>query len=144
MQEIHQLLLPYEQEPDIFHDNKSNPETFMKTFFISLFIISFLGCDRLNEKTAAELASAIANKECLKLYTKELFSPDSYKAVFAEGKWSWGKIDPAGINGYSADVSFDMNGNNQKVTICFSTDINNTDMNSKPEIERMQKELDQH
>jgi hypothetical protein len=39
-----------------------------------------------------------------------------------DGRWEWGRYDPAGPAGFSAEVSFDKKGKNERVRINWSTD----------------------
>ncbi len=97
-------------------------------FFVALYILR--GCapsekcvpSELNAEKAIKLASKLGNEECEKMYNRRPFSPDSYKATFEKGRWRWGHFDPAGIHGYSAEVSFAKNGASPKVEVFFSSD----------------------
>jgi hypothetical protein len=64
----------------------------------------------------------LANEKCLVEFGKEPFEIRHYSAQYLEGRWHWGKHDPAGIDGYSAMVSFDERGREPKAEIIFSTD----------------------
>ena len=71
---------------------------------------------------AAAFASKLANGKCQKSFGKSPFLPDSYSAELIGLKWRWGKIEHPGINGYSAEVEFNMDGSEQKVRTIFHTD----------------------
>jgi iron complex transport system substrate-binding protein len=78
--------------------------------------------EMLNEKTVCKLASDLANQECERIYGSCPFLPEHYKAEFSGERWQWGHMDPAGIKGYSAEVSFKKDGTDKKVQVFFSTD----------------------
>ena len=77
---------------------------------------------KLSPRGAAKFAAKLANRECEELYKRKPFSPKSYKAIFRENRWHWGKFDPAGIHGYSAEVSFKKDGSDPRVDVFFSSD----------------------
>ena len=67
-------------------------------------------------------AAQLANNECEKQFHKRPFSPWTYPLSFHNGRLQWGRLDPAGIGGYSAEVSFQPPGFDSKVQIYFSSD----------------------
>jgi len=71
---------------------------------------------------AAEFASKLANEKCQMSFGKSPFAPDSYSAKFIESRWCWGKIEPPGIGGYSAEVEFNKDGSERKVRTVLHTD----------------------
>ena len=79
---------------------------------------------RLDEKQAAQLASRLANQKCQECFERRPFSPADYSAAVKQNRWTWGVLDPAGINGYSARVAFDLDGGNPEVEVFLSTDQN--------------------
>lgn len=81
-----------------------------------------MGCSvlrNLNEKTASQLSTDLANQECEKIYGEQPFLPEHYKVTFSDGRWRWGYMDPSGVDGYSAEVSFRKDGTDKKVQIFF-------------------------
>ena len=71
---------------------------------------------------AARLAAALANEKCRKQWRQEPFYRDLYTAEFRAGRWYWGEYDPAGPDGFSAEVSFRRDGSDPRIQINFSTD----------------------
>ena len=88
----------------------------------------------LTQKQAATLASKIANKKFQKDFNMSPFTPESYKAELVDNKWNWGKISFAGINGCSANVTFNKDGSNENVKVAYHTDIlkNEVDPQKEP------------
>ncbi|MDD5528830.1 MAG: ABC transporter substrate-binding protein [bacterium] len=84
----------------------------------------------LNEKTACQLATDLANQECERIYGTRPFLSEHYKATFFGERWQWGQMDAAGIKGYSAEVSFKKDGTDKKVQVFFSTDRLNRTKNT--------------
>jgi hypothetical protein len=76
----------------------------------------------INEEQAAELAAKLANEKFQKDFHRSPFRPESYKAELIDSRWRWGKIDPIGINGCSANVEFNEDGSDKKVKVSFFTD----------------------
>jgi hypothetical protein len=68
------------------------------------------------------LAVALANAECKAKFATEPFDITSYPIGFIDGRWQWGRLDPAGYDGFSARVSFDTEGQNRRVEVFLSTD----------------------
>ncbi len=85
---------------------------------------------------AAEFASKLANEKCQISFGKSPFAPDSYSAQFTGSRWCWGKIEPPGIGGYSAEVEFNTDGSDQKVRTVLHTDgmriYRNSDISDVP------------
>lgn len=71
----------------------------------------------LTSAAAAELAAKLANEECARVFKARPFSANDFVAEAREGRWSWGRIDPAGPGGFSAVVSFDLAGNGAEVKV---------------------------
>ena len=71
---------------------------------------------------AAEFAAKLANEKCQTSFGKAPFISDSYSAELIGSKWQWGKIEPPGIHGYSAEVEFNADGSEQKVRTILHTD----------------------
>ena len=76
----------------------------------------------LTEREAAALGARIANAKCDSRFGEQPFKAEHYAAWFNNGRWHWGEYDPAGIDGYSAKVSFDEDGGDRKCEVYFSTD----------------------
>ena len=93
-----------------------------------LFALGCLGArqgghsESLSETQALELAVALANEECKARFSAEPFDASSYRIKFVDGRWQWGKLDPAGPGGFSAIVSFDVSGRRRIVEVFLSTD----------------------
>ncbi len=77
---------------------------------------------QLSADKASALAARLANDECEKFYKRRPFSPDAYKPVLRGNRWRWGEMHPAGICGYSTEVSFKTDGSDAKVEVFFSSD----------------------
>lgn len=78
----------------------------------------------LDEKAAIKLAVDLANKECERIYKEQPFLPEHYKLEFSDGRWKWGFLDPMGVKGYSAKVSFNKDGSGKEIQVFLSTDSN--------------------
>lgn len=74
------------------------------------------------QEQAAEFASKLANEKCKKTFGKSPFVPDSYVAELLDSRWNWGRIEPPGIHGYSAEIGFNMDGSDPKVRVVLHTD----------------------
>jgi hypothetical protein len=101
----------------------------MKSTTIATGIIMIVGAvhaKKLDSTQAKILASDLANKKCDSLFHARPFNPDDYKAEFKDGTWIWGKIDPSGKNGYSAEVRFKKNGKNPLVKVVLTNDEDET------------------
>ena len=75
-----------------------------------------------SQEQAAAHAAELANEKCQKEFGESPFTPGSYEAELVDSKWHWGKIEPKGINGYSAKVEFCKDGSDENVKVAFSTD----------------------
>ena len=99
---------------------------FLITISLSSTIILYAnnGTDKnvLTQEQAATLASKIANEKFQKDFGLSPFTPESYTAELVDNKWHWGKISPAGINGCSAQVTFDKDGSDENVKIAYHVD----------------------
>ncbi|MDP2897255.1 MAG: hypothetical protein Q8Q12_12000 [bacterium] len=101
----------------------------MKTIVVIVLVV-MRGCvplepfggKRIPPEEAAKAAASLANDECEEHYKRRPFSPENYEPVFRDNRWRWGKFDPAGIHGYSAEVSFKKDGSHPKVEVFFSSD----------------------
>ena len=74
------------------------------------------------QEQAAEFASELANEKCKESFGKSPFAPDSYVAKLSGSRWSWGKIELPGIDGFSAEIGFNMDGSEQKVRVVLHND----------------------
>lgn len=77
----------------------------------------------LTNRQAAELAADLANEECERLYGSRPFAHDDHVAAIKDGRWHWGRLDPAGHAGLSAEVTFNVDGSHPEATVYFSLDI---------------------
>jgi hypothetical protein len=77
----------------------------------------------LSPTAAAELAAKLANEECERLYNKRPFMATQYAAVLEDDLYHWGRLDPGGPSGLSAEVTFRKNGSQPDVQVYFSTDL---------------------
>jgi len=106
---------------------------FLILFFgVAICLFSFLSQSTLNaedrdintqittQEQAAEFASKLANEKCKESFDKSPFTPDSYVAQLSDSRWSWGDIEPMGINGFSAEIGFNMDGSDQKARVAFN------------------------
>jgi hypothetical protein len=97
---------------------------------LSLIALTLMGCagshrghgDALGEQEALALAVSLANDACQTRYHRAPFEAGTYSIDFADGRWRWGRLDPAGPRGYSATVSFDAQGGDRQVEVYLSTD----------------------
>lgn len=103
-----------------------------RAFILILLCMIVLDCHGLRIDTsngtlskgdALHLAVELANAECMRQYSIAPFDSTSYVIEFREQRWYWGRVDVAGINGYSAKVSFDKKGRDRRIEIFFSTDV---------------------
>lgn len=62
---------------------------------------------------------ALANEKCMREFGREPFRT-GYFPVSREGtRWLWGWLDPAGGQGYTAQVAFQADGSKPEVSISF-------------------------
>ncbi len=76
----------------------------------------------ISPEEAAKLAAQLANDKFQEAYGYSPFKPESYTATFVKSRWYWGKIDPAGIGGCSAEVELNRDGSGKRVRVAFHTD----------------------
>jgi hypothetical protein len=95
-------------------------------------ILVFSGCQAQRQKAgerelsrsdALALAVSLANEECARKYETAPFDVSSYPIEYLDDRWQWGAVDPHGVHGYSALVSFDGRGGSRSVEVFFSTDV---------------------
>ncbi len=77
----------------------------------------------LSASQAAERAAKLANDECWRLFKRRPFEPGQHPAVLENGEYRWGGLDPGGPGGFSALVTFRLDGSEPKVEVYFSTDL---------------------
>ena len=103
----------------------------MRKIIVIIMIVLVSGClgmskqksaPPLSQTQALNLAVSLANEKCLSQFKETPFDTASYTIVLKEDRWSWGGLDLAGINGYSAQVMFDAWGGNQNVEVFLSID----------------------
>ena len=71
----------------------------------------------LNSVQASWLACYYANCHVERHRGLRPFKPDTFKIVRTEDKWVWGEYDPMGVKGYSAIVSFNLDGTDLEMTV---------------------------
>ena len=77
---------------------------------------------KLTADQANELAVKLANEECKTKFKSEPFDANSYKPMLDNTIWTWGQLEPAGMQGYSAIATFDAYGNKRTVQVAFASD----------------------
>ncbi len=92
---------------------------------------------------AAKLAAKLANDEFQRAYGYRPFKPESYTARFAEPRWYWGKIDPAGTGGCSAKVDFDEDGSGKSVEVAFHTDTVDTEKIMTDRVKKLKEDMEE-
>src|SRR5690349_21099262 len=55
-------------------------------------------------------AAELANDRCEKEFGVRPFEADTFKLLLADDRYEWGRLDPIGVRGYSARVSFNREG----------------------------------
>jgi hypothetical protein len=92
--------------------------------FVAL-VTSPLACRpsaHLSSDEAADLAAKLANDECERRYERRPFAPSEYPIAFVGDQFRWGRLDPGGEGGFSAEVSFGPTGRDHEVKCYWSTD----------------------
>jgi hypothetical protein len=77
----------------------------------------------LSSEEAASLAAKLANDACDRLYKRRPFTSAQYPIDFVGDRFRWGRLDPGGEGGFSAEVSFGPRGGDPKVKCYWSTDM---------------------
>jgi hypothetical protein len=98
----------------------------------------------LTRSEAIQLSAKLANSKCQERFGKAPFDTSSFAIEIKDGRWHWGRMDVYGVNGYSAEVSFDVNGKNDTVQVYLSNDgLRQEKRKDIPpeEMERIKKEL---
>ena len=67
---------------------------------------------------------ALANDKCQQVFGQRPFATGQFQVALVENRWQWGRRDPAGVNGYSATVSFRPDRSDAQVEVFFSLDDN--------------------
>jgi len=81
-----------------------------------------VGERKLTMVEAAFRAASIANDSCAAAYGSRPFMWQNFEAVEADGEWAWGKLDVAGIRGYSTVVRMKKDGTQARSKVYFSAD----------------------
>lgn len=85
----------------------------------------------------SEHAAQLANDKCEQEFGLRPFQADTFKLSFAEDRdrYEWGRLDPVGVNGYSARVSFNREGRDALVSVYWSVDsLSDFEVNGYSEI----------
>jgi len=77
----------------------------------------------LSASEAADLAARLANDACHRLYQRRPFKAEQHVAVLQGGEYRWGRLDEGAPGGYSALVTFRVDGSNPNVEVYLSTDV---------------------
>ena len=78
------------------------------------------GPQRIQDASLAERkAVELANAKCMHDFGREPFHTGYFTAVWSGDKWLWGWLDPAGGQGYTAQVSFKADGTDPEVALSF-------------------------
>lgn len=76
----------------------------------------------LSASKASALAARLANDECDRLYGERPFSAEHFPVKLLNDRYESGRLDLAGVSGYSAEVAFGRDGTDREVRVYFSTD----------------------
>lgn len=87
----------------------------------------------IDKEQAAQLAASLANDECEVKFGDRPFKAEHFEAVYRDGRWHWGEFDPAGVHGYSAEVSFDRYGELWMMEVFYSVDTADTRVTIEPD-----------
>jgi hypothetical protein len=87
----------------------------------ALWVFGCAGTHYIESTAEAEAkAVAMANEKCMREFGREPFRT-GYFPVSREGsRWLWGWLDPAGGQGYTAQVSFLADGSKPEVALSFA------------------------
>ena len=80
------------------------------------------GVRPLTRIEASYLAAKYANGKCKEFFGRSPFDSRTYDVVQIEEMWDWGRLDPAGLDGYSAHVTLSLDGTQPTVKVYLSTD----------------------
>ena len=97
-----------------------------------------IGKRKLGARNAAFVAAKVANDRCEESFGNRPFTWVDFHPVQTKDRWIWGKLDLAGVHGYSTVVKMGVDGTNPDVTVYPSSDgiMPKTFMFEKPRIER--------
>jgi len=98
---------------------------------------------KLTKGAAASLAAQLANEKSKMHFGRQPFKPWHHQPVLRGDRWHWGGLDPAGIDGYSAKISFDLYGGNREVEVFFSEDAVRQ-LKPSPDRKRYRREVGEH
>jgi hypothetical protein len=108
----------------MFHETARNSKG--PVIAIACAVLAWAGCSSshhlTNPRQAEQHALALANAKAKEVYGKEPFAPGQFPIILSQERWQWGRFDPAGVDGYSAQVSFRKDKTDPKVEVYFSTD----------------------
>jgi len=76
----------------------------------------------LTEPEALQLAVDLANNKAEEQSKTRPFTLESYPILQDGERWHWGQLDVGAPTGLSAEVSFDMDGDNPEVEVFLSSD----------------------
>lgn len=76
----------------------------------------------LSASEASALAARIANDECDRLYGERPFNAEYFPVRLLNGRYESGRLDLAGVSGYSAEVAFGLDGTDREVQVYYSSD----------------------
>lgn len=97
---------------------------FFSTFgVLSFFFPRSLPKQATQAKTVADPsahAAKLANDECEQFFQVRPFEPNTFPLEFADDRYEWGRLDPIGVKGYSAIVSFARDGGTPRVSVYWS------------------------
>ena len=79
--------------------------------------------NQLSAGEAADLAARLANDECHRLYQRRPFKAEQHAAVLQGGEYRWGRLNEGAPGGYSALVTFRLDGSHPRVEVYLSTDV---------------------
>lgn len=72
---------------------------------------------RLSPVEAGTLAARLANDRCQDKYGQKPFHPEDFEAVLEGGRWYWGTREGMKVDGFEADISFDILGRKDSVRV---------------------------
>ncbi len=91
----------------------------LRFLFLPMFLL-LGGCAphaALSPVSASTLAARLANEECGKNFGSRPFAPEDFEAMLDGGRWHWGTIDGAKVDGYLVEISFDRTGGGKSVVV---------------------------
>lgn len=86
----------------------------------SLWAFGCAGTHSIESTAEAEAkAVALANEKCMRQFGREPFRSGYFPPSREGSRWLWGWLDPAGGQGYTAQVSFQADGTKAEVALSF-------------------------